>query len=238
VKLVTVGDVMLDVVADRLPRAGERAHGSVRLGAGGSAVNAALAARAIGSDAQVVGRIGNDPAGELIATTLRKHGVESQLARDGELPTGTAIALGDAVVADRGANARLSRDDLPPLRGDALLVSGFALFQKGSHEAAEAALARFEGEWTAVDLASPRLARLDFDARVVFATQAEAQAVPGLEERFELICLKDDYGVERSTPFGAGDTFAAAFLVALADGADVEAAREIAREAAARAASS
>lgn len=237
-KLVTVGDVMLDVVADRLPGAGERAHGSVRLGAGGSAVNAALAARELGAEAQVIGRVGDDPAGELIATTLAGHGVDAQLARDGELPTGTAIALGDAVVADRGANARLSPDDLPPLRGDALLVSGFALFQEGSREAAEAALARFEGEWTAVDLASPRLARLDFDARVVFATQAEAQAVPGLEERFELVCLKDGYGVERTAPFGAGDTFAAAFLVALADGADVEAARERAREVAARAASS
>jgi ribokinase len=236
VKLVTVGDVMLDVVADRLPRAGERAHGSVRLLAGGSAVNAALAARALGADAQVVGRVGNDPAGELITAALVQHGVDAQLARDDELPTGTAIALGDAVVADRGANARLSPDDLPPLRGEALLVSGFALFQDGSREAAEAALARFEGEWAAVDLASPRLARLDFDARVVFATQEEAHAVPGLEERFELVCLKDDYGVERTTPFGAGDTFAAAFLVALAGGADAAAARAHAREAAATAA--
>jgi ribokinase len=238
VKLVTVGDVMLDVIADRLPGAGQRAHGSVELRAGGSAVNAALAARELGAEAQVIGRVGDDPAGELIAATLAEHGVDVRLARDHDLPTGTAIALGDAVVADRGANARLSPDDLPSLRGDALLVSGFALFQEGSREAAEAALARFGGKWTAVDLASPRLARLDFDARVVFATQAEAQAVPGLEERFELVCLKDNYGIERSTPFGAGDTFAAAFLVALADGADVEAARESAREAAARAASS
>jgi sugar/nucleoside kinase (ribokinase family) len=238
VKLVTVGDVMLDVVADRLPRAGERAHGRVLLGAGGSAVNAALAARELGAEAQVVGRIGKDPAGELIAATLAQRDVDARLARDDELPTGTAIALGDAVVADRGANARLSPDDLPPLRGDALLVSGFALFQEGSREAAEAALARFEGEWTAVDLASPRLARLDFDARVVFATQAEANAVPGLVERLELVVMKDGYGVERTAPFGAGDTFAAAFLVALADGAEVEAARESAREAAARAASS
>jgi sugar/nucleoside kinase (ribokinase family) len=236
VKLITVGDVMLDVIADRLPGAGQRAHGSVQLRAGGSAVNAALAARGLGADAQVVGRVGDDPAGELIAATLAEQGVDARLARDHDLPTGTAIALHDAVVADRGANARLSPDDLPPLRGDALLVSGFALFQEGSREAAEAALARFEGEWTAVDLASPRLARLDFDARVVFATQAEAQAVPGLEERFELVCLKDDYGVERTSPFGAGDAFAAAFLVALVEGADAAAAQARAREVAARAA--
>jgi len=236
VKLVTVGDVMLDVVADRLPTAGERAHGRVQARAGGSAVNAALAARTLGADVQVVGRVGNDPGGELIVATLEQHGIDVQLARDDELPTGTAIALGGAVLADRGANARLSPDDLPPLDGDALLVSGFALFQEGSREAAEAALARFDGEWTAVDLASPRLARSDFQARVVFATPEEAQAVPGLEDRFELVCLKDGYGVERTSPFGAGDTFAAAFLVAVATGANIEHARARAREAAATAA--
>lgn len=236
-KLVTVGDVMVDVVADRLPSAGERAHGRVQLRAGGSAVNAALVARSLGADAQVVGRVGRDPAGDLVVAALEGGGVDARLARDDDLPTGTAIALRDGVVADRGANARLSVDDLPsPFRGDALLVSGFALFQEGSRDAALAALQQFDGEWTAVDLASPRLARLDFDARVVFATRQEAEAVPGLEDRYELVCLKDDYGVERTSPFGAGDAFAAAFLVAVAGGAEVDAARERARVAAATAA--
>ncbi|MFL5951730.1 MAG: carbohydrate kinase family protein [Gaiellaceae bacterium] len=236
-KLVTVGDVMVDVVADQLPSAGEHAHGRVRLRAGGSAVNAALVARALGADAQVVGRVGRDPAGDLVVAALQEQGVDVRLARDETLATGTAIALRDGVVADRGANAALSVDDLPsPLRGDALLVSGFALFQDGSREASLAALERFDGEWTAVDLASPRLAQLDFEARVVFATQAEADAVPGLQERFELVCLKDDYGVERTSPFGAGDAFAAACLVALASGAGQDEAVRRGRDAAAKAA--
>jgi sugar/nucleoside kinase (ribokinase family) len=237
VKLVTVGDVMVDVVADQLPNAGERVHGHVRLGAGGSAVNAALAARALGAEAQVVGRVGRDPAGDLVAAALEEQGVDARLARDETLPTGTAIALRDGVVADRGANAALCVDDLPsPLRGDALLVSGFALFQHGSREASLAALERFDGEWTAVDLASPRLARLDFDARVVLATQQEADAVPGLHDRFEVVALKDDYGVERTSPFGAGDAFAAAFLVALATGSGRDEAGRRARDVAAKAA--
>lgn len=234
-KLVTVGDVMLDVVADRLPVAGERAHGTVHLGAGGSAVNAALAARELGAEAQVVGRVGDDPARGMILGTLKERGVDARLARDDELSTGTAIAMQGAVVADRGANARLSPQDLPsPLQGDALLVSGFALFQEGSRDAALAALEVFDGEWTAVDLASPRLARADFDARVVFATRAEAKAVPRLEQRFEVVCIKEDYGVERTSPFGAGDAYAAAFLVALAGGADPDQARKDARAVGAR----
>jgi sugar/nucleoside kinase (ribokinase family) len=226
VKLVAVGDVMLDVVADRLPGAGERAHGTVELRAGGSAVNAALVARHLGAEAQVVGRVGRDPAGDMIVGALEERGIDARLARDLELTTGTAVALAAAVVADRGANAGLSPDDLPsPLEGDALLVSGFALFQEGSRDAALAALESFHGEWTAVDLASPRLARADFDARVVFATRAEAKAVPRLESRFEIVCVKDDYGVERTSPFGAGDAYAAAFLVALGQGVDIETAR-------------
>jgi sugar/nucleoside kinase (ribokinase family) len=237
VKLITVGDVMVDVVADRLPAAGQRTHGSVHLSAGGSAVNAALVAAELGARAQVVGRIGTDAAGDLIVSTLEARGIDAQLARDDKLPTGTAVALPDAVVADRGANARLLPDDLPsPLAGDALLVSGFALFQDGSREAARAALEHFAGTWTAVDLASPRLATLDFDARVVFATEEEAEAVPGLHERFELVCMKGDYGVKRTSPFGAGDAFAATFLVALCGGADVDEALTRARDAAARAA--
>jgi ribokinase len=237
VKLVTVGDVMVDVETDLLPARGVRTHGRVSLRAGGSAVNAAFVARELGADAQVVGRVGADAAGDLVVAALEQHGIDVRLARDAEIPTGTAVALADAVVADRGANARLSPDDLPsPLQGDALLVSGFALFQEGSREAALAALELFDGEWTAVDLASPRLARADFDARVVFATLAEAKAVPRLESRFEIVCIKGDYGVERASPFGAGDAFAAAFLVALAAGAEVDEARKRAATSAASAA--
>ena len=234
-----MGDVMVDVVTERLPAAGEYAHGSVRLRAGGSAVNAGLKAAELGASTQVVGRIGTDAAGDLVVSALEANRVDACLARDAELPTGTAVALADAVVADRGANARLSPRDLPsPLRADALLVSGFALFQDGSRDAARAALDRFDGRWPAVDLASPRLAALDFDAKVVFATEAEAQAVPGLEERFEIVCVKRADGarahqagqavdvasplVPRTSPFGAGDAFAAAFLFALASGERLE----------------
>ena len=241
--LTTVGDVMVDVVSERLPAAGERAHGNVRLRAGGSAVNAALTAVELGADARVVGRIGRDAAGDLVMSTLQERGIVAHLARDEELPTGTAVALHDAVVADRGANAHLSPDDIPsPLHGDALLVSGFALFQPGSRYAARAALDLFDGRWTAVDLASPRLAVLDFDAKVVFATEEEARAVPGIEGRFEIVCIKRADGasaqrarqvidvpsplVVRTSPFGAGDAFAAAFLVALVRGDDLAAALE------------
>jgi sugar/nucleoside kinase (ribokinase family) len=70
----------------------------------------------------------------------------------------------------------------------------------------------------------------------VFATKEEVKALPGLEDRFEIVCLKDEYGVVRTSPFGAGDAFAASFLVALSSGAEPTEALRRARDAGAQAA--
>jgi len=248
---------MLDVVSAELPVAGERVHAPVSVRAGGSAVNAAVAAAGLGASAAVVGRVGGDAAGELIRAALAAAGVDAQLARDDEVATGVAVALGSAddpgVVAARGANARLAEGDVPdPLDADALLVSGFALFHDDSSAAARAGLRRFTGEWAAVDLGSPTLAaNADLEraagANVVFATAEEARARTGVEAEqallelarmFTIACIKLGADgaiaargasveraaarrVERTVPFGAGDAFAAAFLVALGGGADL-----------------
>jgi hypothetical protein len=208
----------------------------VRVRAGGSAVNAALVARAVGADTQIVGRVGTDLGGDLVVATLEQSGIDVHVARDDELPTGVAVALRDAVVAERGANARLSPDDLR--RHCVEMPSSFPAspcFRRGRRKRRRP---RCAGS-TAVDRRRPRLAKIGaarFSARIVFATKEEAAAVPGLHERFEIVCMKDDYGVVRTSSFGAGDAFAAAFPVAIAGGAGVNAARWHARDAAARAA--
>ena len=235
-------------------------------------MNAALAAAELGVSASVVGRIGADRAGDLVAAALAERGIEAHLARDAELPTGAAVSLGVAatgVVAARGANARLSPDDVPDqIDAEVLLVSGFALLQEGSSRGARAALDRFRGRWAAIDLASPRLAPAAADieatkgAGVVLATAAEARALTGAEPeeaarvlatRFDVVCIKlGDEGalaaqvdrierraagrVTRRSPFGAGDAFAAALLVALASGRSLGRAVELACDAGARAA--
>jgi sugar/nucleoside kinase (ribokinase family) len=156
VRFVAVGDVLVDVLAEDLPSEGERVHGAVRIRAGGSAVNAAVWALELGAEAAVVGRVGNDPAGDLIDRALTERGVEARLVRDSEAPTGIAVALGDSsAVASPGASSRLSPEDIPDaVEGDALFVSGFSLFQGSSAAGARSALERFQGPWAAVDLAS------------------------------------------------------------------------------------
>jgi ribokinase len=255
VQFVAVGDVMVDVLCYRIPKDGERVHGTTVLRAGGSAVNAAFAAAEEGASAGLVGRIGSDAGGELVLAGLRARGVAPYLTHDAELATGVVVSLQDegavGVVADRGANAAFSPRDVPdPLEADTLLVSGFALFQSGSSDAGQAALDRFAGGWAGIDLASPRLAAqadLQLAADVLFATADEARAVTGagpedaarqLATSFEIVCVKLGADgalavrgdrieraaaepVVRTTPFGAGDAFAAAFLVGLGRGDDL-----------------
>ena len=211
-RFLAVGDVMVDVLAREAPGAHDRIHARVTLRAGGSAATAAAWAAALGASAAVVGRIGADAAGDLIVGALAARGIDAHLARDPDLATGAAVALGRGasvgVVASPGAGARLTPDDVPdPVAADALLVSGYTLLQSSSAGGARAALERFTGRWAAVDLASARLAGSAADrlnevtagASVVLATEEEARAVTGAEPdeaaralatRFEVACVK------------------------------------------------
>jgi len=141
-----------------------------------------------------------------VERVLADRGIDAHLSRDPERATGVAVALASSVVAWPGASARLAPEDIPErLTGDALLVSGFSLFQADSAAGARAALERFEGLWAAVDFASPHLSgAVDLDelcsgVNVVLATADEARSVTGLEPeeavrelaaKFELACVK------------------------------------------------
>ena len=156
--LIAVGDVMLDGALP-MPVAGRRSHGRITLRPGGSAANAALAARRLGSGAAVVGRIGADASGRLVTEELADAGVELLVALDAHAPTGCVVDFGGStVVADPGASARLVPDDVPAtLTAGAVLVSGYSLLQAGPEAAARAALERARTAWLAVDAASANL---------------------------------------------------------------------------------
>jgi sugar/nucleoside kinase (ribokinase family) len=206
IRFVAVGDVMVDVLCAESPPDGGRIHADVSVRAGGSAVNAAFSAAEAGAAATVIGRVGSDPSGNFVVAALAERGIDPHLARDPDHTTGAAVALGSSVVAHRGANAHLSPNDIPEvLAAEALLVSGFALFQTGSVQGARAALERFDGRWAAVDLATPKLAQaaklddVSRSANVILATADEAHAVTGAEPeeaarilagRFAVVCIK------------------------------------------------
>ncbi|MGH2766975.1 MAG: carbohydrate kinase family protein [Actinomycetota bacterium] len=212
--VIAVGDVMLDVAVDsaELARGGD-VHGEVVVRPGGSATNAAVWAAADGARVRLHGKVGDDLAGRLVRQAAEDRGVETALAVDREARTGAVLVAREAwersMVADRGANARLSPDDLPgSLEAGSVLVSGYLLFHPGSQAAALAALDRARAEHVAVDAASWPLLR-EFGpgrfleavggATVLLANGREAETLAGpdpdraaarLAERFPVVAVK------------------------------------------------
>ena len=207
--LIAVGDVMLDGTLPA-PVAGTRVHGRIELRAGGSAANATLAAARLEARAAVIGRVGGDAVGRLVADSLAAGGVEALLAFDADAPTGCVVVVGGtSIVADPGASARLAPDDLPvTLDAGAVLVSGYTLLQPGSEPAARAAIERARTGWLAVDVGSARLVTAFGVERFLEETSTvgvgranaeEARALPGLNaddagvalaRHFEVVCVK------------------------------------------------
>ncbi len=218
---VAVGDVMLDV---RLPAAapGTRQHTRVDARAGGSAVNAAIAATRLGAKAAVVGSVGNDTLGTVVAGELTDLGIVAILARVEGVATGTTVYVGDAIVADRGANAQAVVDDLPPAR--VTLISAYL------PEATRADALRKAHGLRAVDLQGTIADEPGAD--VVLGPFLDLAA---LAELHEVVCstlgpdgaeatARGDRAVAKPSRLiegplvGAGDAFAAGFLLALAEG--------------------
>jgi len=254
--LIAVGDVLLDASLPELIPA-QRVHGRIQLRPGGSATNVGLAAAKLQGRAAVVGRVGADPAGRLVADALAAAGVEPLLARDGGVGTGTFVASGSAIAADPGASLRLVPEDVPTvLEAGAVIVSGYTLLQAGPERAARAALGRAQTRLLAVDVASANLIaaygverffEVTTAVDVLLANAEEARALTGLDEdeaavalatRYRIACVKlgkqgavaaSGETVVRVRPeplddipaVGAGDAFAAGFLLALVRDAEL-----------------
>jgi len=235
--LIAVGDVMVDILAPPLTRPVQHARIDVR--GGGSAVNAAHAARALGGTAAVVGCVGDDSLGRVLRDELLRDGVEARLAVASGARTGRVVVAGESIVADRGANAAFAVDHLGVLDAPAVLVSGYQLFRTDSGPGTEGALDA--DAVVAVDLGSARLVdsygveracSLVRRADVVFGNEDAVRTiddVPGplvvttLGEagaRADGVTVQPERMLEPPL-FGAGDAFAAGFLLALVAGATV-----------------
>lgn len=234
VRFVAVGDVLVDVVAT-----GRDHDARVRVAAGGSGSNAAVAAVRAGAGAELYGRVGDDAGGRMVRAELTASGVVASLSVDAVQPTGTFLVVDGEVRADRGANAGFVSEHLPArFAADAALVSGHL-----QPETVAAALERSDAPWTG--LTAGRLRDLPGSGHAVFLDDVEAHALTGLEpgpaarelgRRYRLACVtrgadgvvatldgSDEVVaapsiIEAGDSVGAGDAFAAVTLVALARG--------------------
>jgi len=233
VRLVAVGDLMVDVVVT-----GGGHDATARLGPGGTAANVAAWAASLGAEAVAVGAVGNDAAARFLRAELGRRGVEALFATSTRGRTGTFVAADGALHVDRGANAALTPDELPAIPpADATLVSGYL-----SGDVVAAALASARADLVVLDAAA--LDELPAGADGVVANERRAvaltseepeAAVRALAQRYRLACVTLgargaiavlDGQVERAEPPGrffqevpgAGDAFAAGLLVTLARG--------------------
>lgn len=91
--VVVVGSITADVTAfaDRLPQPGETVLGKdFTLLLGGKGANQAVSAAHLGAPTWMVGRVGEDPFGDLTRDSLADHGVRTEWVRRVPGPTGVA----------------------------------------------------------------------------------------------------------------------------------------------------
>jgi ribokinase len=156
--IVVIGSVNLDIVATApcLPAAGETVTDAVLARyPGGKGANQALAARRLGADVALVGRVGKDAEADVALALLREGGVDlSGVVAVDNAATGVALIVVAAsgenqIVVAPGANRRLAPETLQLPAGDALIGE-----LEVQVDTVARAVADFEG-FTCVNLALP-----------------------------------------------------------------------------------
>jgi sugar/nucleoside kinase (ribokinase family) len=156
--ILSVGDLLLDVVIRYDPVAGEADTGpdGVQLWPGGSAANFAVWAARCGAQVQFVSRVGRDWSGEMLVHSLDSAGVVPHVRVTDGLPTGRVLVMVDNEGVRRmwsypGTSATISPDDLDPIwfaALDGFHLTGYSLLREGPRPAALRAfdLARSTGK--------------------------------------------------------------------------------------------
>ena len=135
-RIVVVGSLNMDLVTrtERIPQPGETIlGGDLQTFPGGKGANQAVAARRMGAQVSMIGRVGQDAFAVPLLQTLGEAGVDSShVLQDPSAATGVAIIVVDqrgqnSIVVCSGANAHLSPQDIraaePAIAGaDALLL--------------------------------------------------------------------------------------------------------------------
>lgn len=247
--LTVLGSVNLDLIVQvrELPKAGETVTGGEYTALpGGKGANVAVAAKRLGAETEIMAAVGNDDYAKQALVNLDAEGVYLDAVRHLDAHTGLAFITvsedgENQIAVASGANAAYAPADVPKLCSD-VLITQFEI----PVAVIESALEEYAG-FVALN-ASP--VRDDVDAilkraDLVIVNEGEA-AQYDLSEHTGLVAItlgskgaeirKGGSVIATATPpkvevvdtTGAGDAFAAALTVALAEGQSEQAALEFA----------
>ncbi|HUS15449.1 MAG TPA: PfkB family carbohydrate kinase [Chloroflexia bacterium] len=157
-QLLTLGDLLLDVLIEGDFQREYDSAGTVQLYPGGSAANFAAAAVQCGAAVRFVGRVGDDAAGKLLLADLQERGITAAVRIVPGAATGTVLVLRNVegpgssrMWSHPGASATLHADDLDPAWFAGLAgfhLTGYSLLRPAPRPAAWRAwgLARAAGD--------------------------------------------------------------------------------------------
>ncbi len=193
-EILVAGSANLDFVvrAPHIPAPGETVlGGEFRTFPGGKGANqAAACARAGGAPTRMLLALGDDAFAAPIEQSLRAAGVDLDVRRCGEQPTGTAfICVSDdgenAITVAPGANATLRSADLPPLDGIGHLL--LQLETPLDAVAGWARAARAAGTKVVLNAAPARSLSRDLlaDVDVLIVNEGELAAIAGGADSIE-----------------------------------------------------
>ncbi|WP_199440578.1 ribokinase [Umezawaea beigongshangensis] len=131
--VLVLGSANADLVVEvgHRPAGGETVlGGDIVVMPGGKGANTAVAAARLGASVALLGATGSDQYGELLRASLRDSGVDTDLVRTSERPTGIAHITvtpdgENSIVVSPGANGDVTTDDVDavPLHGVTVLVA-------------------------------------------------------------------------------------------------------------------
>ncbi|TAK65648.1 MAG: ribokinase [Dehalococcoidia bacterium] len=189
--VAVLGSFNMDLVmrAGQLPRAGETLQGEFAMHLGGKGFNQAVAARRLGAEVSVVGRVGDDEFGRRFLAALDREGIDGRsVAIDADAGTGVASIVVDAdgenaILQAPRANRNLTAEDVEQCPVQA---GGVAMLQIETSMAAAIAFARRARDAGVATLLNPAPAAAVPDelielADVIVPNLIEARTLTGIE---------------------------------------------------------